>query len=196
MPSYPVGFTVLAEILRVANIESATVIENDQDFPDDMGRPPHSFESYVLGDATKDEEIARAIFKKKPIGVKSHGEIMMNIPDEGGFLHEIHFTRSKEIYLKIKLRIRAGNTFEGDNGKQEIASKLSDYVMNLGNGGAVIHSSLYGYVHSVEGVIEVCQLLLSVDNGQTYSIGNVDCKAWQVARLLIGDIDIEVLNDE
>lgn len=181
---------IKAEILRVPNIESVTVIENDQDFTDEKGRPPHTFESYVLGDATKDEEIAQAIFRKKPIGIKAFGKISVQIPDLGGFLHEIRFTRTEELYLKVKVKIRTGSTFEGTPGEALIAQKLSDYVMSLGNGGDVIHSSLYGYVHSVTGVIETVELLLSVNQGQTFSTGNVECEPWQVARLLAGDVEV------
>lgn len=186
---------IKAEILRVPNIESVTVIENDQDFPDEMGRPPHTFESYVLGDATKDEEIAKAIFRKKPIGIKAHGKITVPVLDEDGTIREIRFTRSEEIYLKVLVKARVNNTFEGENGKKEIAGKLSDYVMGLGNGGDVIHSSLYGYIHSVTGVLEVTELLISFDGGTTYQSENIVCSPWQVARLLTGDVTVEVNAD-
>lgn len=185
---------IKAEILRVPNIESVTVIENDQDYTDEKGRPPHTFESYVLGLATRDEEIAKAIFRKKPIGIKAFGKILVNVPDEGGFNHEIRFTRSEEIYLKLKIRIKVNSTFEGENGKSEIAQKLSSSVMGLGNGGDVIHSGLYGYIHSVAGVVETVEILISTNHGATYGTGNVPCEAWQVARLLAGDVEVMVEN--
>lgn len=181
---------IKAEILRVPNIESVTVIENDQDFTDDMGRPPHTFEAYVLGDATKDEEIARAIFRKKPIGIKAHGRITVQIPDEGGFLHNIRFTRTEQIWLKMRVKIRVNNVFEGDNGKSEIALKLSGYIMGLGNGGTVIHSALYGYIHDVPGVVETTEILSSTNGGASYSGGNIVCQPWQVARMLDGDVEV------
>ena len=184
--------SIRAEIYRIQNVESVTVIENDQDYTDAQGRPPHSFESYVLAPLVDDVSIAKAIFGKKPIGIRSHGKISVSFFDDYDIEQTVKFTRSTEIALKIKVKIKTTRDFEGNAGKEKIARKLSDYVMSLGNGEDVIRSKLYGYVHSVAGIEETTLIAISI-NGGNYSEVNVYCEPWEVARLIPDNVTVEVV---
>ena len=55
---------VRADVLRVEDVLSATVFENDTDSADAFGRPPHSLEAIVFGG--DDQAIGEAIFASKP----------------------------------------------------------------------------------------------------------------------------------
>lgn len=184
--------SIRAEIYRITNVESVTVIENDQDYTDAQGRPPHSFECYVFAPLVDDTSIAKAIFGKKPIGIRSYGDIAVTFEDSYGFEQTVNFTRSEEIVLKINVKIKTTNDFEGSAGKKKIAQKLSDYVLSLGNGEDVIRSKLYGYIHSVAGIEETTSITISVNNG-SFSEQNVYCEPWEIARLIPDNVTVEVI---
>lgn len=185
--------SIRAEILRLQNVESVTVIENDSDYTDEQGRPPHSFEAYVFAPLVSSEDIAQAIFRKKPIGIKSYGDVSVSFLDDYEFEQTISFTRSTEIDIRVKVEIRVNNDFEGAIGKQKIAQNISDYVMSLGNGEDVYRSSFYSFVHSVSGVMETTSITISTDNGTTYTEQNVMCDPWELPRLIPDNVNVSVI---
>lgn len=184
--------SIRAEIYRIQNVESVTVIENDQDYTDAQGRPPHSFECYVLAPLVDDVSIAKAIFSKKPIGVRAYGKTSATFEDEYDIEQTVYFTRSTQISIAVKIKIRTTNDFEGSVGKSKIANNISDYVMSLGNGEDVIRSKLYGYVHAVAGIEETTSITISINNG-SFLEQNVYCDPWEVARLIPDKVTVEVV---
>jgi len=172
---------IRAALLRVATVTSAGVIVNDTDTTDTSGRPPHSFECYVSGGENYHAEIARTIFDKKPLGIKTFGSVTENVIDEGGYTHEIKFSHTSYIDVKVKISIKTNANYEGATSKEKIRSNITTYINGLGVGADVILSSLYGQIHAVSGVSEVTVLTLSTD-GTTYTTNNVNVDEWEIAR--------------
>lgn len=164
--------SIIASVVRVPTVTHAGIIVNETDEPDEAGRPPRSFECYVNGGEAYHEEIAKAIFDKKPMGIKTYGAIAQDIVDSGGFTHTINFSHTTEITVYVKMSIKTNYEFEGANGKQKIKNNLVTYIDNIGVGASVIYSSLFGQIHSVAGVQEVTELLLSTD-GNTWTAANI-----------------------
>lgn len=185
--------SIRSEIYRIQNVESVTVIENDSDYTDAQGRPPHSFEAYVFAPLVGDTEIAKAIFKKKPIGIKSYGNIAAVFLDDYDIEQTVNFTRSTEIEICVNIEIRVNNDFEGIVGKEKIAERISDYVMNLGNGEDVYRTKFYSFVHSASGVVEVPSITISTDGGKTYAEKNVMCDPWELPRLIPDNVNVRVI---
>lgn len=186
--------SIRAAILRVPTVLSVSIIENTNDTTDSEGRPPHSFQIYVYGGEDYHNQIAQAIFSKAPIGIKSYGDISENVLDHGGFSHTIKFSHTTNINLKLRVSIKITNVFAND-GKNKIANNLSSYVNNLGVGQEVIISSLYGYIHAVNGVEEVTNITISKDGGTTYTNNNVDISINEVAHLSVNDISITEVSE-
>lgn len=186
--------SIRAAILRVPTVLSVSIIENTNDTTDSQGRPPHSFQTYVYGGEDYHNQIAQAIFSKAPIGIKSYGDISVNLLDHGGFSHTIKFSHTTNINLKLRVSIKITNVF-ADDGKSKIANNLSSYVNNLGVGQEVIISSLYGYIHAVNGVEEVTSITISKDGGTTYTNNNVDISINEVAHLSVNDISITEVSE-
>lgn len=177
-------------IFRVPLVDGAVVIENEEEITVD-GRPPHSFECYVLAPKSQDQLIAKAIFSKKPLGIKSLGSVEVEVLDEGGKPHIVRFSRTVRKDIRLKAEILTNQYFESD-GTSQIKENLMEYINNLANGEPVYVSSLYGYIHGVHGVVNVQSLLIS-DNGTEYTSGNIPIEDYEIARISGDHIEIEVV---
>lgn len=177
-------------ISRVALVDGVAIAENDTEETVD-GRPPHSFECYVLAPESQDQLVAEAIFAKKPLGIKSIGDVEIQVLDEGKRPHSIRFSRTVKRTVYIRIKILTNQFFESD-GIGQIKDSLLEYINNLANGDSVYLSSLYGYIHEVHGVVNVQELLISGD-GKTYTAGNFVIGDHEVARSDAEMIGIEVV---
>lgn len=184
-----------AAILRVPTVISVGIIENDTNETDEKGRPGHSFECFVYGGLGYEQEIGEAIFAKKPIGIKvvstSAEPVRVHVLDDGGYVHEIAFSRTEDVNIKFRIEIKKDAKFETD-GIQQIQDNLTSYVNNLGVGVDVIISSLYSYIHSVAGVVEVVSIAVSTNGGTSYNSSNIAIEDWQVAQTTAADVLVEV----
>lgn len=177
-------------ISRVALVDGVAIAENDTEETVD-GRPPHSFECYVLAPESQDQLVAEAIFAKKPLGIKSVGDVEIQVLDEGKRPHAIRFSRTVKRMVHLRVKILTNQFFES-NGMDQIKDSLLEYINNLANGDSVYLSSLYGYIHEVHGVVNVQELLISRD-GKTYTAGNLVVGDHEVARSDAEIIEIEVV---
>lgn len=184
-----------AAILRVPTVISVGIIENDTNETDEKGRPGHSFECFVYGGLGYEQEIGEAIFAKKPIGIKvvstSAEPVQVNVLDDGGYIHEIAFSRTEHVNIKFRMEIKKDAKFEAD-GMQQIQDNIVGYINNLGVGVDVIISSLYSYIHSVAGVTEVVSIAVSTNGGTSYNNSNIAIEDWQVAQTTAADVLVEV----
>lgn len=170
---------IKAALLRIPSIKNAGVIVNETDETDEDGRPPRSFQCFVDGGENYHEEIAKTILDKKPIGIKTFGNISQEVIDEGGYAHTINFSHAEDAPVYLRVAVKTTAEFEGVNGLQNIKSNLGTYIDNVGIGKPVILSTLYGKIHSVAGVQEVTELLMSTD-GSSWSTNNIEVSAYQV----------------
>lgn len=176
-------------IYRVPLVDGVSIEENDTEETVN-GRPPHSFECYVLAPQSQDQLIAEAIFDKKPMGIKTAGQVEVLVYDDGNKPHMIRFSRTKQKNIYIRIEIVTNQFFELD-GKEQIKENLLGYLNNLTNGEAVYLSGLFGYVHQVSGVVNVENLQIS-DDGETFFTGNILVGNHEIARTSSEWIEIEV----
>lgn len=160
---------IKAEVLRVANVRACKIVENDKDTADESGRPPHSFEAYVAADEEIHQEIAAAIFKKKPVGIQSHGTVTKTVTASDGTAHTIRFSAIDYLNIIINVSIQKVAAFPAD-GEEQIKQNLIDYISGYKAGVDVNKSSLYGYIHSVAGVVNATVELKTADTEDTNRI--------------------------
>lgn len=190
--------SIKAAILRVPTVKNVGIIVNDTDAADEKGRPPHSFECFVHGgdSAEYEKQIGEAIFSKKPVGIKavstSDNPVSIDVLDEGGHSHNVKFSHTEIINLKITISIKKNNKFNAD-GVEQIKTNITEYVNNLSVGAEVYFTSLYGYIHAVTGVTEVTNLGISTDGGNTYLTGNITVEEWQIVKTTADDVSVEVV---
>lgn len=70
-------------------VQGCVIPENDVDEVD-VNDLPHSFKTFALTETAGDNDIAAAIFSKKPLGIRRHGEITVDVADSGGSLHSMY----------------------------------------------------------------------------------------------------------
>lgn len=168
-------------ILRIDTVKSVSITTNNENTTV-AGRPPHSFECYVYGGEEKQKEIAEAIFDKAPIGIvscsTSDSPVITTIYDEGGTPHTIAFSHTTNIPIFISATYKKNNKFELD-GETQIKNALIDYINNLGVGGSVPYSSLFGHIYDVDGVRDVTELKIGTVEGNL-TTNNINIESWQV----------------
>lgn len=180
-------------IMRINGVTGCLVVENNTSETVD-GRPPHSFEVFVYAPDTLDQEIAQAIFSKKPLGIQVVGDVSVEIQDVAGNPQIIKFSRVSETVVYIKITIATDGDFELD-GADQIKAALAEYINNLSTGEDVVFTSLYKYIFGIAGVRDVTSLGISTD-GATYNATNVTMDVSHVARISTANIEVEVMSYE
>jgi len=186
--------SIRGAVMRVNGVDSCSVVENTGDEADSDGRPAHSFEVFVFAPESLNQEVAEAIFSKKPAGIATYGSVSQTVLDVSGNEQIVKFSRVAELDLHIKVIVQRDNDFELD-GVAQIRSALAGYINSLSNGEDVIFTSLYKYIYGVAGVRDVTSLTISTD-GSTYNAANVIIGTNQVARLDEANVTIEVTSYE
>ncbi len=145
----------------VEGVRAAIVIENDTNVEDEEGRPPKSIETVVLGGL--DEDIAKAIHKKKGGGIQAYGQTVHTFRDNRGIIHEIGFTRATTVSVYVKVYIKKGKQYPL-NGDDLAIAQLVKYVGGTYNGTLypgvgmstdVVCTKAEARVLSIEGVDDV-----------------------------------------
>ena len=171
---------IRAALLRVPTVTSAGVIVNEGDTTDADGRPARSFECFIAGGENYHAEIAETIFEKKPIGIRTWGDVSQEVTDASGNAHAIRFSHTSQVSVYVRMSIRTDATFEGEDGVASIKNRIMAHINSLSIGQPVIISPLYGIIHDEAGVIEVTSLELSKD-GASWSSANIAVERWEKA---------------
>ena len=173
-------------VMKVDNVNGIIIVENDTMEEDSDGRPAKSFECFINCPDEEDQNVAEAIFSRKPVGIKSYGNTTKTVIDSGGFSHEISFTHVIEVELTLNIEIETDKYYT-NSGANEIKTNISQYIASFVNGQDVILSSLYGEIYKVSGVKNVTSLTVEGATDGRYVINNR-----QVARIPAEKITITV----
>lgn len=98
---------------NVEKVESATGYQNDYDYVNERGLPPHTIEMVVEGG--NETEIAEAILKKKAGGIPTYGDVSVFVKTRNGDTVEIRFNRPSYLYVWMKVIIHGDTTIIPDN---------------------------------------------------------------------------------
>lgn len=181
--------SIESALLSVPTVKFAKVVENDGPSTDADGRPPHTFEAYVVGGDDYAQEIGEAIFSKKPMGIATVGDYSVTITDAGGYEKVIKYSKAATVNINVKAVIKVKSAF-GSDGITQIQRNVSEYINSLGLGNSLILSSLYGHIYGVTGVAEVTSLQVSTDGGSTYSASNVAIAQYGVATCAAVQVEV------
>lgn len=180
----------------VEGVRAAIVIENDTNIEDSERRPPHSFETVVLGGL--DEDVAKAIFRKKGGGIQAYGSTVYTFTDDRGIVHEVGFTRATTVVVYAKVYVDKSNQYPL-NGDDLVIGQIVKYVggtynetlyNGVGMSSNVVCSKAEARVSSIEGIDDV-RVEFSTD-GITYAPSNVVIAFPEVAET--DESKVEVLN--
>lgn len=176
-------------IYRVPLVDGVSVIDNNSDTASSI--PPHSFVCYVLAPESQYDEIAKAIFDKKPLGIQCIGDIERTVYDAWGKPHTVKFFATSKADLKISMQIKTNQYFES-SGISQIKDNIANFINNLANGSDVYYTSVFGYIHNVTGVVSVVDLKIC-KIGQTPGNSDIAIGEQEIARIDVSNISVEVV---
>lgn len=90
-----------AILLNCQGITAIEGYENDTDFTDTFGRPPHSIE--IVADGGDNIQIAQHIFTKKAAGIQTYGDVNIDMLGNNGETIPIYFNRPSYLYIWFKV---------------------------------------------------------------------------------------------
>ena len=178
--------SIISSLLNIPTVHGAYVVANESLETVD-GIPAKTIACYVDGGNDYHQDIAEAIFDKKPIGVGTYGDVAVPINYGGLKDYEIKFSHSSEVDIYVKLTIITNNNFEAD-GFDEIKANISNYINNLAIGNSLITTAMYSQIYSVKGVVS-SQITVSKD-GVDYGIEDIEMKPYEccsLKQLIIND---------
>lgn len=174
---------IVAEVYEsVEAVIAVTGEENDTDFVNASGLPPHSIEIVAYGGL--DEEIAKAIYRRKAAGIESFGNTTVPVVTAAGRTYNIHFSRPTPVNVWVKVFNLVTDKHFPLDGIEQIKRSVVAYIgadtrggLNIGQ--AVICVKLPTEVLKVPGVVDF-DLQISAD-GMDYSWDNIEIAAREKA---------------
>lgn len=145
--------SIRASIIDIPTVEDAVIVADETN---------HSFCCYVDGGVGYEQQIAEAIFDKKPIGAKTTGDIAKMVSYGALTDCEIRFSHTGHENIYCKITVTTNEKF-GTDGNTTIKNNIESYIAELGIGVPVYLTALYGSVYSVTGVVSAT-IQISTDN--------------------------------
>lgn len=90
-------------IQEIDDVAGVSIFENRSSSIDSDGRPPHSFETIVEGGI--DQEIGDLLWRLKPAGIETFGNVSVTVEDSQGELQNVNFSRPEQIFIWVKMTL-------------------------------------------------------------------------------------------
>lgn len=184
----PTADGIRSAVLAVEGVRTANVIENNTNQTDSEGRPPKSFETYVLGGDPK--EIAEAIFSVRAAGIEPWGTEEVVVTDNAGNNVLMRFSYVEEVPIYIDIEIEHDDTFHVD-GYKHIRTAIIRYIggededgnvyTGLTAGQDMIFTKVVSAIHSVQGVTNIPVLNIGTDPNNKEPMNTIEIEPTQVA---------------
>ncbi len=161
--------SIVAALISIPTVKDVFVNVNES-VESVGGLPPKTIACYINGGIDKRQEIAEAIFTKKPIGVGTHGDEVVAVSYGALTDYEVKFSyaESRDIYVKIELV--TNEKFE-TSGNATIKANLETFINSLGMSEQLITTAMYGEIYKVAGVVSA--IVTTSTDGITYKADNI-----------------------
>lgn len=182
---------IAAAVLLVDGVLSVHVVENDTDFTDADGVPPHSVE--VIVDGGVDADVAQAIYDSKPDGIRPFGTTSANVTDVNGDTRSVSFTRPAIIVIHTEITLTPGEGFPASDPTASLQQAIVDWAAdNLSAGDDVSPYQMAEPINeAVPGIDVAATLVEDVDpptSGTTFAIA-----IREKATIALADVDVIIL---
>lgn len=161
---------IISELMKINGVHKVIISNNitgsDIKISDYLTVESGKYAVIIYANHGLDTEIAEAIFKCAPFGIKQNGSTTVRLKDEAGEIHEVVFSYVREIPENIEVACKVSAEFSKD-GIENIKTNISEYINNLDIGEPLIYSKLYRQIYLVSGTAEITRLTV---NGGTDSV--------------------------
>lgn len=188
--------SIVAELLNnIANVESASGYENDNDYTDERGLPPHSVEIIVEGG--DNSEIAQAILRRKAGGIQTYGKVVVDVPGEYGDSIPVRFNRPEYLYTWLKLVLHGNSGRLPTNYAQLTIQSLLEDGAQLVAGTSLLTQLLTDGIYSTVAGITYIDIYTAYSTDSTYVPKDDDYQQKNIIvtsrqKVLIDETRIEV----
>lgn len=171
-----------------------TLSVNDEPTTNSDGIPGHSVSVYIPEDSTAtDEEIASAIWRCKPAGIRTYGSSSATISDESGLPQTVYFNRisatSTAYYMRIRFTAYDEEVLPDDYVERIAASVASWALDEYKPGKDIIPQRASVAVYGVSGIEQVMVEVSS--DGSSWSTETVPVDASHYAQIPEENIAVE-----
>lgn len=182
---------------QAAGISKIRVFQNNTDFVDEVGRPPHSV--HVVAQGGLEDEIAEAIYRSVAGGVDTFGSITINVMDDDMSTTPISFDRQAPVYVWVRTRLTTLPPSEADfpgDGLSRVRSGILSASSVFDIGDDVVRERLYSGIYRTPGIaMATIELAWSrepefVPSDADYSQSNIDIAAFEVAQFANSRIEV------
>jgi uncharacterized phage protein gp47/JayE len=182
---------IIARILDVTGVISVSLNENFTNVAIG-GLPPHSFETLVTGGT--DIDIGNAIWRTRPTGIETIGNVSVTVKDINGVDRIVKFSRAVKLYIFVRVTLtKADNNTYPANGDNVIKNDILNKIRSLKIGETVVYQSFYNSIYKVGGIISaLVEIGSSLNESPTpaLSANNVTVSPTQIAITDLTKIEI------
>ena len=161
------GYTDSIEtaIAELDDVDAVVVNENDTDSEDSDGIPAHSI--WVVVQGGDDDEIAAAIYAKRPAGVGMKGDEEIYVTRENGDQAVMYFDRpiSVPLYLKFTIALSGSGTIDTDTLKTDIVDNI---IYDIGDSATT--DTIISYLKGLSSNYIISECAVSTDDTNWYEI--------------------------
>lgn len=141
---------IRSALMNLSGVRQVDIVENPTEVVDKYGNVPESFHVYVLGGNKQD--IAETLVDYIAAGITMNGKVVLNPIDATGNHREIKFDFATEKQIYVKIDINTDESWNIDDGLDNIKQAVVDYINELKMGDKVYVTKLYPSIYSIDGV--------------------------------------------
>lgn len=174
---------------NVNGVRQVQIIENNTMETDSYGNPPKCIHIYVLGGAAA--EIGQAILNSIAAGIQTVGSQQVTVKDIGEHEKVVKFDYTKQVQLYCKLTLTIDDTFDRDEGVDDIKNDLVDYVNSLKMGDIIRYSYFFKEIYATTGVT-VADVQIGIDSNKL-NTSDIQLDPLQSVNLDVENIEVTTI---
>lgn len=172
--------SILSAITSIPSVQDAYVTVNESATETVDGVPPKTIACYVDGGENHSQEIAEAIFDKKPIGIGTHGTETVYVSYGSLSKYAVKFSYSQPVGVYVSLELITNDNFEA-SGNGTIKTNIANYIKGLGLGVPLVVTALYSQIYTVAGVVSAT--VTAATDGEDYSASKIEIAPYEILQL-------------
>lgn len=174
--------SIKTALINIPSVKDVYIKTTESEGEGDI--PANTIACYVHGGESAHQEIAEAIFDKKPIGIGTWGSV--NVPVSYGALTDymVNFSHVEEVGVYIKISdMETDNTFDSTNGNANILTNIQNFIRDLGVGKTLVLTRLYSAIYGVAGVTTA--KIEAYSSGESaYTMNDIEIEPYQICSLM------------
>lgn len=180
--------SLFSQLIQLADVMDALVLENKTDVTDANGIPPHQFLTVVQGGTNA--EIAQIVWDNTPQGIGSYGAISEIVTDAQGDGQTVYFSRPTAVPIYLIINVLTNSFFPVDG-----VAQVQTNVQTFGTdtfliSDDVVFTRFYSPINQVAGVIDI-EMFIGTSPTPTGQI-NIPIAITEIASFDIANIEVNV----